>query len=141
MARTQHFTDKQMTEALKKFKGAVYLAAESIGCHPDTIYTRAKTSEAVQRAITKERGKMLDTAELALYNAVMKGESWAIAFALKSVGRDRGYGDKLEILHGIDQSLLKRLQQQADGAGVDLASVFESMINEFSTLSPGNSEE
>lgn len=141
MARTNQYTNEEMISALKKFKGAVYLAAESIGCNPDTIYTRAKKSPEVKRAITAHRGKMLDTAELALYNAIMKGESWAIAFALKSVGRSRGYGDKIEITHGISPKLLKQLKQKADEAGVELSAVFESMINEFANLSATNSEE
>lgn len=37
--------------------------------------------------------------------------------------------------------LLKNLKKSADTAGVDLASVFESMINEFANISAGNSEE
>ncbi len=131
MARTNHYTNEEMISALEKFKGAVYLAAESIGCHPDTIYSRARKSDVVKKAITLHRGKMLDTAELALYKAVTRGESWAIAFALKSVGRKRGYGDKVEVLHGLEPKLLKELKKSADNAGVDLASVFESMIQEF----------
>lgn len=141
MARTQQYTNKEMIAALEKCKGAVYLAAEQVGCHPDTIYTRAKKSDDVARAITRHRGKLLDTAELALYAAVTRGESWAIAFALKSIGRERGYGDRLDIMHGIDHKLLEKLKQQADAANVDLASVFESMINEFANLSAGNREE
>jgi hypothetical protein len=141
MARTQVYSNKQMIDALNKFKGAVYLAAESIGCNPDTIYDRANKSPEVKRAITRHRGKMLDTAEMALYNAVLKGESWAIAFALKSVGRKRGYGDKIELDIGVAPKLLKELKQRADSAGVDLASVFESMIAEFANVNAAANRE
>lgn len=141
MARPQHFTNKEMIAALEKCKGAVYLAAETIGCHPDTIYTRAKKSDDIAQAITRHRGKMLDTAELALYAAITRGESWAVAFALKSIGRERGYGDRLDIMHGIDHKLLEKLKQSADASGVDLASVFESMIQEFANVSQQEGDE
>jgi hypothetical protein len=43
---------------------------------------------------------------------------------------------------GIDPALLKQLKQTADEAGVDLASVFEAMINEFANVErPGTSKE
>lgn len=37
---------------------------------------------------------------------------------------------------GLDGKLLKELKQKADNAGVDLASVFEAMINEFAHVEP-----
>lgn len=142
MGRPQQYTNKQMIAALKKTKGAVYLAAEEIGCDPDTIYRRAKTSKAIKQAITKHRGKMLDTAELALYNAVLKGESWAIAFALKSVGRKRGYGDRVDVMHGINSKQLAELKRLSDARGVPLSDVFEAMIQEFANVdSEGHSKE
>ena len=142
MGRPQQYTNKAIIDALKRTKGAVYLAAEEIGCDPDTIYLRAKKSEAVKRAITKHRGKMLDTAELALYNAVLKGESWAIAFALKSVGRKRGYGDRVDVMHGIDAKQLAELVRLSSARGVPLSDVFEAMMQELANVdSAGDSTE
>lgn len=132
MARTNQYTNEEIISALKKYKGAVYLAAEALGCAPDTVYKRAKKSASVQNAIDVHRGKAVDTAELALYNAVLKGENWAIAFLLKTQGRSRGYGDRLDI--GIDLRILQQLKQQADDAGVNLSEVFEAMINELGTV-------
>jgi len=41
---------------------------------------------------------------------------------------------------GIDPALLKQLKQNADEAGVDLAGLFETMIQEFANVErPGNS--
>jgi hypothetical protein len=43
---------------------------------------------------------------------------------------------------GLDPALLKELKAKADASGVDLASVFESLINEFANVDrTGNSEE
>lgn len=38
---------------------------------------------------------MIDEAELRLWAAIQRGESWAIAFALRTLGRDRGYAERV----------------------------------------------
>ena len=50
------------------------------------------------------------------------------------------WGRTQKIILKCEPDLLKRLQAQADASGVDLASIFEAMINEFATIAPGNSE-
>lgn len=91
MARTKKFTDAEIIAALKKTKGLVYLAADKIGCHVDTIYERVKKSKEVAATVKHERGKFVDTAEQKLYNAVIKCQGWAIQTVLKCLGKDRGY--------------------------------------------------
>ncbi|MGQ0635407.1 MAG: hypothetical protein ACT4QC_12405 [Planctomycetaceae bacterium] len=88
----ERISDKQMVEALRATMGKVYLAAEKLGCHADTIYKRAKISRRVARAMLHFRGRMLDMAENSLGRAVAAGEPWAVKFALTTVGRARGYG-------------------------------------------------
>ena len=73
MSKPRYATEL-MVKVLLEMKGMVYLAAERLGCHPDTIYDRAKKFKKVQDAIDCERGKLLDTAELKLYKGVMDGE-------------------------------------------------------------------
>ena len=88
------YSTEQIIEALKETKGMVYVAAERLGCAPVTIYKRAKISKAVQDEIDKQRGKMVDIAELKFYQAIQNGEPWAIAMMLKTVGKGRGYVEK-----------------------------------------------
>ena len=83
----KQYSDMQMIAALKKTKGLVFLAAKVIGCNPDTIYERAKTSEVIATAIKTERGQIIDTAEEKLFKAVQKNEAWAIAMVLKTLGK------------------------------------------------------
>jgi hypothetical protein len=90
------YTNAQIIAALATTKGMVYLAAKNLGCHPDTIFKRARRSPAVQTAIDAARGEVVDTAELALYDAILRKEGWAIAFALRTIGRHRGYVEKTE---------------------------------------------
>jgi hypothetical protein len=88
------FTAAQMIKAVEKTKGMVYIAAKALGCSPATVYNYAKRYKSVQVAIDNERGKFLDHTELALYDAIEDGQGWAIAFALKTLGKNRGYTEK-----------------------------------------------
>ena len=55
----------------------------------------------------------MDTAELSLYNAILRGEAWAVTLALKTLGRDRGYIEKT-ILEGGDNPLQVKLVRDHD---------------------------
>lgn len=90
------YTNEQIMEALAATKGLVYLAAKRLGCKPDTIYARVRTSPDVAACLKQQRGEIVDTGELSLYNAVLKGESWAVQFVLKTLGKDRGYVERTE---------------------------------------------
>lgn len=94
MAGKQKYSTDLIVKTLLELKGMVYLSAAKIGCHPETIYARAKQVKAVQEAIDCQRGELLDTAETKLYNAVHNGEQWAIQMALKTIGKKRGYVEK-----------------------------------------------
>jgi hypothetical protein len=97
MTRPRLYPNDAIIAALRDCKGLVYLAAKKLGCETSTIYRRAKKSKAVSRVIEHQRGELLDTAELALYNAILKGECWAVTLALKTLGRSRGYHDEVRI--------------------------------------------
>lgn len=91
------YSDEIMIAALKTTKGGVYLAAKAIGCAPTTIYDRAAKSPAVEECIKAQRGQVIDTAELKLYQAILDGQPWAIALALKTIGKHRGYVERSEV--------------------------------------------
>ena len=63
MAGKLKFSNADIIKALEEKKGMIYLAAKLIGCHPDTIFKRARRSKAIQAAIDSARGVMLDNAE------------------------------------------------------------------------------
>lgn len=112
------FTAQQMIEALNATQGMVYVAARQLKCDPKTIYNYAKRYKSVQAAIDNKRGEFLDETELALYQAVKEGQGWAIAFALKTLGKHRGYVEKQQVeqtninaddLNSLTDEQLKRL--------------------------------
>jgi hypothetical protein len=97
MAGTQQYTSDQIIQALKDTNGLVSLAAKRLKCSPQTIYNRAKEVQSVQRAIEEARDELVDYAELALRSAVIGKEPWAVQFALKTLGKSRGYIERQEL--------------------------------------------
>jgi hypothetical protein len=128
MTRSNGYTANQVIEALKETKGMVYLAAEALGCAPQTVYNYAKRYKSVQVEIDNQRGVFLDKTEMKLDEAIEKGESWAIAFALKTLGKKRGYTEKQEIEQRttnieIDLNTLTDDQIKRLAAGEDIAAI------------------
>jgi len=97
MARKEKYTAAQMIAALKETRGMVYLAADRIGCHAETILNYAKRYPTVQAAIDHEREKILDVAELKLVQAVMDGNEGMIKYLLSTRGKKRGYTTGVEV--------------------------------------------
>jgi len=91
------YSTASIIEALEKTHGMIYLAAESLGCAPITIYRRAEKVAAVRDTIDSYRGKLVDKAELKLEQAVLNGEPWAIQMTLKTIGKHRGYVERQEV--------------------------------------------
>jgi hypothetical protein len=93
----QRYTAKEVAQALIETKGMVYIAAQRLGCDPDTIRNYCKRYPSVQAARDAQRGVMVDTAELKLWQSIQNGEAWGIAFCLKTLGKDRGYVDMQKV--------------------------------------------
>jgi len=97
MAAPLKFSESQVIEAVRSAHGMVYHAARRLRCEADTIYNYAKRYPSVAMAIRDERERLLDLAELALFEAIHRGEAWAIRFMLKTQGKHRGYVERREI--------------------------------------------
>jgi hypothetical protein len=96
--RTQQFTPQQVIAAIRRHHGMLTLAATALRCNRETVRLYAKRYPEVAEALRDEREKTLDVAELALLDAIERGEPWAICFYLKTQGKDRGYSTRHEIV-------------------------------------------
>lgn len=101
MSNLQYSTEI-IIAALNHRKGLVYLAAKDLGCLPETITKRAKQEPAIMAALKQQRGEFVDIAERTLMNAVLREEPWAVALVLKTLGKKRGYVERIETRVGGD---------------------------------------
>jgi hypothetical protein len=111
MAKKNRYTKEQVIDALKATRGLVYLAAQRLGCDPDTIMNYCKRYPEVEAAKHDARGALLDMAEARLFVAVANDQPWAIAFALKTIGRSRGYGERVDLSISIQAAAAKVAQE------------------------------
>jgi hypothetical protein len=95
----------------------VTLAAKRLGCTADTIQNYYKKFQTVAAAKESARTELLDLAELKLWAAIQRDEAWAITFCLKTIGRSRGYGERLDLNVSI-QAAAQRVAQEF-GLSVD----------------------
>jgi len=107
MAKKNRYTAQQMIDALAASRGLVYLAAQRLQCDPDTVMRYCKRYPTVEQAKHDARGTLLDMAEAKLFLAVQRDEAWAITFCLKTVGRARGYGERLDLNVSIQAAAAK----------------------------------
>ena len=93
----QKFTNAQILEAVKSVNGMIYLAARSLGCTPQAIYKRMNKTAVIRDAVDNARGEVVDIAEQKFRQAITNGEPWAVAMALKTLGKNRGYVERQEV--------------------------------------------
>ncbi len=108
-----------MVAALRQTKGMVYDAADIVGCHADTIYERAKSSQEVKEAMKRERGKFVDKCQRKLDEAVEAGEPWAIQMGLRTLGKDRGFTERSEVTGKDGAPLMPPVVRMMSPAGAD----------------------
>jgi Fe-S cluster assembly scaffold protein SufB len=93
------YTAEQMVEAIKDSGGIVSVVAQRLGCGRATVYRYRARYVSVRETLEAERAVFLDLAEGALFKAVEAGNLDAIIFALKTLGKERGYTTQIDVNH------------------------------------------
>jgi len=101
---------KLVIEALHKTKGAVYLAAKSLGCSHTAVYTYINNYPDIKEIKDFYIEELNDIAELKLRQAVHDGDQWAIKFQLSTQGKKRGYVERSEITGADGKEVVIRVQ-------------------------------
>src|SRR5262245_55682098 len=97
MARPHRYRQIEVAEAVRASRGLVTLAARRLGCDRKTVLRYADRYPNVAEALEEARELQLDVSEARLFQAIEQGESWAIQFHLRTVGRHRGYSERHEV--------------------------------------------
>ena len=88
--------ENEMRELVVRTAGNLAQAARELKLTRGELANQVRRSAVLLAALTDERDQLIDNAETALRNAVEEGESWAVTFVLKTLGRDRGYAERGE---------------------------------------------
>jgi hypothetical protein len=97
--KTQNLTLKKaaMLKAMEKSLGVVTTAAKSIGITRETHYEWLRTDANYKAKIEALADVALDFAESMLHGQIMKGDTTATIFYLKTKGKQRGYVERQEL--------------------------------------------
>lgn len=91
-------TQVQIIKALQETGGIVTQAAEKLGLSsPNSLRKRINRSEKLLSVIVEIREQTKDLAELNIFKSMKEGDKQTSIWYLNSQGRDRGYGNKVEI--------------------------------------------
>jgi len=129
--RTEKFSAEQVASALTQTRGMITLAAQMLHCDYNTIRRYIKNYPTVAQAQVDARAVMVDAVELKLYDSIMRGDTTAAIFFLKTQAKDRGYTERLEIdMRYVP--MVKQIEQLAAAHGTSAGDLFNDIISELS---------
>jgi len=114
MAKTDKYTAEEMVQAVFAGRGLVTAVAKILKCDPKTVRRYRKNYKSVETAFDEAKEQMLDLTEGKLYDAIRKGQAWAIKYYLSTQGVSRGYN--LQVLLA---ELMLKLKEGDPEAGMD----------------------
>lgn len=90
-------TPRQWAAALMQTRGLRWRAAALLGASGNTLTVAIERCPALGEVAAEARERMLDDAEAKLADkAIEEGDGECLRYLLKTVGRSRGYGEKIE---------------------------------------------
>lgn len=96
MANGNHYTAEQFINAIPGTGGIVKHIANRVGCDWHTAKKYITEYSTVQKVYQAEREGVIDEVESELIEIAKGGDLGAIKFYLSTIGRDRGYGERVE---------------------------------------------
>lgn len=97
MAAREQYTAEQVAQAIKKSRGILTGAAQALGCSRQTVDNYIKKYKTVKDAYHEARETTIDFVETKLLKNIDSGDTTAMIFFLKTIGRNRGYVERQEI--------------------------------------------
>ncbi len=89
---------------IPRCQGNVSAIADALSVSRTTIYNRIHEDDSLRVLLLAERERTLDSLEETLATQALNGSIPALIFALKTQGRSRGYGDKVEVEGWIEKA-------------------------------------
>jgi hypothetical protein len=86
---------KEVESKLRELSGNVAVTAQAFGVSRTAIYNFIH-KHGLYEVVQEARESMTDIAETSLKRAVINGEAWAVCFTLKTLGKSRGYVERVQ---------------------------------------------
>ena len=108
------FTAAQFIAAIPGTGGNLTVIAKNVGCSWVTAKKYVTKYPMIAAALKCEREGLLDLAMDKLVQAIENSEPWAIKFMLSTLGKKRGFSERLEVSGGDGGPIVIRYTGNAD---------------------------
>ena len=92
-----HLKLEDVERELIEARGNISHAARQLGCARYTVQAWINRTPQLQQVLKDQREAMIDQAENALVMAIEQLQGWAVCFALKCLGKERGYVESQQV--------------------------------------------
>lgn len=106
MSKPERYTAEQVATAITQSRGIIATAAESLGCTRQTVEKYINRYSVVKEACREARESTIDFVESKLLKNIDAGDTTAMIFFLKTIGKSRGYIERQEVT-GADGGSIK----------------------------------
>jgi len=93
------YTVEQFRAAIPGSAGIISTIAKRVGCDWQTARNHIDKSSTLTQLYSNERESLVDMAEGVLIKSVQAGDTQDAKWVLSKMGKQRGWGDKLDIEH------------------------------------------
>jgi hypothetical protein len=100
MARGVKINRQDAEKLLIELHGNVTAVARALGVSRYALHRLIKRYESLRRAREEGRAQIVGDAYDGLVKAVHEGKAWAILFVLKTLGKDEGFTERVEVVDG-----------------------------------------
>src|SRR4051812_38630357 len=91
-------TDEDICIELMRHGGRLYWTAKALGCSSLYVRQRIRECPQVQEAYRDSKDEVVDLAEQVMYNRLKDGSETAARYILSTLGKDRGYTERTEVV-------------------------------------------
>lgn len=92
-------TVEQIAHALEKKDGNITEAAKALKVTRQALHLRIKDDDALRDVLTSARESLVDMTESEARKQIKQGNTAMIIFTLKTLGKSRGYVERIEQEH------------------------------------------
>lgn len=110
--RSRRLSESVIAEALRECFGNITAAAESLKCDRPHLSIRVSNSEVLKKARNEGLKRIADVAQGALVKRIEAGDTTAIIFALKTMGRERGFYEGPQNVNAIQVNNSNTIEEQ-----------------------------
>jgi len=89
---------EDIIDAIRKCRGNLSRAADKLGVCRQTLDLRRKSEPVIQETLNTCRERFLDDTEDVFQNKVLSGDTISMLFALKTLGKRRGYDQDRDVI-------------------------------------------